>query len=174
MNAALTIMQATNWAKYSFEEWSRQLGAWINGDNERLVMVVKTMPTKRITQEQRETLLAMYMNNESLVDRLRVKRTGTCCQIDNNEARAIHKLFLDIQSIDDEIVQEWIGAIWSHYVMNKSIRDIALSNDTYVSQIQQDIKCGLAFIKSRYPNLKFEKFTKKQIGGVEDLGRNCA
>ena len=163
MTAALTIMQATNWAKFSFEDWARQLGAWINGDNEKMVMVVKAMPTKRITQKQREELLAMYMRDEGLVDRLRVRRTGTCCQLDNNEARAIHKMFLDLQSIDDDVVQEWIGAIWSHYVMNNSIRDIAVSSDTYISQIQQDIKCGLAFIKSRYPHFTFDKFTKKPL-----------
>ena len=120
------------------------------------------MPTKRFTQKQREDLLAMYMRDESLIDRLRVRRTGTCCQLDNNEARAIHKLFLDLQSIDDEIVQEWISAIWSHYVMSNSIRDIAESNDTHIAQIQQDIKCGLAFIKSRYPHFKFDKFAKKE------------
>jgi hypothetical protein len=63
--------------------------------------------------------------------------------------------------IDDEIVQEWISTISSHYVMNNSIRDIATNNDTYVAQIQQDIKCGLAFIKSRYPHFTFDKFAKK-------------
>lgn len=161
MNAAITIMQATNWKKYSFEEWCRQLGAWINGDNEIMVRVVKTMPTKRITQQQREKLMAMYMNDVELKDRLCVRRKGTCCQLDSNEARAIHKLFLDIQAIDDEVVEEWISVIWSHYVMGNSVRDIAKSNDTYVSQIQQDIKCGLAFIKSRYPHFLIEKFLKK-------------
>ncbi|MDM1760678.1 MULTISPECIES: hypothetical protein [unclassified Acinetobacter] len=163
MNAAVTIMQATDWKKYSFEEWCRQLGAWINGDNETMVRVVKTMPTKRITQQQREKLLAMYMNDVELKDRLCVRRKGTCCELDSNEARAIHKLFLDIQAIDDEVVNEWISAIWSHYVMGSSVRDIAKSNDTYVSQIQQDIKCGLAFVKSRYPNFIIEKFVKKEV-----------
>ena len=163
MNAAVTIMQATDWKKYSFEEWCRQLGAWINGDNETMVRVVKTMPTKRITQQQREKLLAMYMNDVELKDRLCVRRKGTCCELDSNEARAIHKLFLDIQAIDDEVVNEWISAIWSHYVMGSSVRDIANSNDTYVSQIQQDIKCGLAFVKSRYPNFIIEKFVKKEV-----------
>lgn len=161
MNAALTIMQATNWAKFSFEDWLRQFGAWMNGDSETMVMVVKTMPTKRITQDQRDKLLAMYMNDEKLKDRLCVQRRGTCCQIDNNEARAIHKLILDIQAIDDEIVQEWVSAIWSHYVMGNSLRDIAESNDTSVLQIRQDIKCGLAFIKSRYPRFKIDIFEKK-------------
>ena len=161
MNAALTIMQATNWAKFSFEDWLRQFGAWMNGDSETMVMVVKTIPTKRITQEQREKFLAMYMQDEKLKDRLCVQRRGTCCQIDNNEARAIHKLILDIQAINDEIVQEWVSALWSHYVMGNSLRDIAESNDTSVLQIRQDIKCGLAFIKSRYPRFKIDIFEKK-------------
>ncbi|WP_298144367.1 hypothetical protein [uncultured Acinetobacter sp.] len=171
MNAAVQqqhILQATDWSKYSFENWARQLGAWINGDNETMTRIVKTMPTKRVTQEQREKLMAAYMGDESLIDRLCVKRRGTCCQLDNNEARAIHKIFLDLNAIDDEIVEEWVGTVWSHYVMDNSIREIATSNDTHIAQIQQDIKCGLAFIKSRYPHFKFDKFTKK------DLSEKCA
>jgi len=154
------ILQAVDWSKYSFEEWCRQLGAWLNGDTETMVKIVKTMPTKRITQKQREKLMAMYMSDETLKDRLCTRRKGTCCQLNDNEARAIHRLLIDLQSIDDEILQEWIGAIWWHYVMGESIRDIAKSNDTYGSQIQQDIKCGLAFIKSRYPHFQIEKFIK--------------
>lgn len=154
------ILQAVDWSKYSFEEWCRQLGAWLNGDTETMVKIVKIMPTKRITQKQREKLMAMYMSDETLKDRLSTRRKGTCCQLNDNEARAIHRLILDLQSIDDEVLQEWIGAIWWHYVMGESIRDIAKSNETYGSQIQQDIKCGLAFIKSRYPHFHIEKFIK--------------
>lgn len=154
------ILQAVDWSKYSFEEWCRQLGAWLNGDTETMVKIVKSMPTKRITQKQREKLMAMYMSDETLKDRLCTRRKGTCCQLNDNEARAIHRLLIDLQSIDDEILQEWMGAIWWHYVMGESIRDIAKSNDTYGSQIQQDIKCGLAFIKSRYPYFQIEKFIK--------------
>lgn len=164
MTAALTIMQTTDWSRYSFEDWLRQFGAWINGDTETMVRVVKTMPTKRITQQQREKLLAMYMNDKTLKDRLCIQRRGTCCQLNSNEARAVNKLILDIQSIQDEIVQDWVSTIWSHYVMSNSIRDIAASNDTNIAQIQQDIKCGLAFIKSRYPHFTFDKFTKKTNG----------
>lgn len=160
---ALTIMQATDWKKYSFEEWCRQLGAWMNGDNERMVRVVKTMPTKRITQKQREKLLTMYMKDKQMKDRLRVRREGTCCQLDDNEARAIHKLFLDIQVIEDEILQEWISSVWSHHVMNSSLRHIAQGSNIAVNQVRQDIKCGLAFIKSRYPHFNFETFEKKIV-----------
>ena len=169
MNAAITIMQATDWKKYSFEEWCRQLGAWINGDNETMVRIVKTMPTKRITQKKKEALLAMYMKDEKFIDRLKVQRKGVCCELNSNEARAIQKLLIDLQSIDDVVVQDWIGSIWWHYVMGESVRDIAKSNETYIAQIQQDIKCGLAFIKSRYPYFLFEKFIKdeKQINDIE-------
>lgn len=158
MNAAITIMQATNWKKYSFEEWCRQLGAWINGDNETMVRVVKTMPTKRITQQQREKLMAMYMNDVELKDRLCVRRKGTCCQLDSNEARAIQRLFLDIQSIEDEILQEWISTIWSHHVLGNSLREIASNNNSSVNQIRQDLKCAKAYIKSRHSYFKFEEF----------------
>ncbi|SPL69310.1 hypothetical protein [Acinetobacter stercoris] len=160
MNAAVTIMQATDWKKYSFEEWCRQLGAWINGDNETMVRIVKTMPTKRITQKQREQLLAMYMNDENLKDRLCVRRKGTCCELDSNEARAIQRLFLDIQLIEDEILQEWISSVWSHHVLGNSLRDIAASCEIPVNQVRQDLKCGLAFIKCRYSHFSFETFNK--------------
>ena len=160
MNAALTIMQTTDWTKYCFEEWCRQLGAWINGDNETMVRVVKTMPTKRITQQQRERLMAMYMNDEKLKDRLCVRRKGTCCELDDYEARAIQRLFLDIQIIEDDILQEWISSIWSHHVLGNSLRDIAINCDTSVNQVRQDLKCGLAFIKSRYSHFSFETFEK--------------
>lgn len=154
------ILQAVDWSKYSFEEWCRQLGAWINGDTETMVKIVKTMPTKRITQKQREQLMAMYMSDETLKDRLSIRRKGTCCQLNDNEARGVHKLFIDMQLIEDNILQEWISAIWSHHVMGDSLRDIAQSNETSVNQIRQDLKCGMAYIKSRYPYLWFETFRK--------------
>lgn len=160
MNAKLTIMQTTDWTKFTFEGWCRQLGAWINGDTEKMVRVVKTMPTKRITQKQREKLLAMYMNDEQLKVRLCIKKTGTCCQLNENEARAIQRLFMDLQLIEDEVLQEWISAIWSHHVLGNSLREIAAGCDTSVNQIRQDLKCGFAYIKSRYSHFAFEVFTK--------------
>lgn len=154
------ILQTVDWSKYSFEEWCRQLGAWINGDNETMVMVVKTMPTKRITQQQREKLMAMYMNDEKLKDRLCTRRRGTCCQLNDNEARAIHRLIIDIQLVEDHILQDWVSSIWSHHVMGNSLRDIAKDSDTSVNQIRQDLKCGLAYIKSRHSQFAFETFAK--------------
>ena len=160
MNAAVTIMQAMDWTKFSAEDWFRQFGAWMNGDTETMVVMVKTMPTRRITQEQRERLLAMYMSDKTLKDRLCTQRRGIRCQIDDNEARAIQRVIIELKTIDDEIVQEWVSTLWSHYVMGNSLRDIAESNDTSVLQIRQDLKCGLAFVKCRYPHLTFDMFKK--------------
>lgn len=154
------ILQAVDWSRFSFEEWCRQLGAWLNGDTETMVKIVKTMPTKRITQKQREKLIAMYMSDENLKDRLCIRRKGTCCELNDNEARAIHRLIIDIKLIEDHILQEWISAIWLHHVMGNSLRDIAQSNDTSVNQIRQDLKCGMAYIKSRNPHFRFETFEK--------------
>ncbi|EHU1292368.1 hypothetical protein A1E44_RS18910, partial [Acinetobacter baumannii] len=82
------------------------------------------------------------------------------CELNDNEARAIHRLIIDIKLIEDNILQEWISAIWSHHVMGNSLRDIAQSNDTSVNQIRQDLKCGMAYIKSRNPHFRFETFEK--------------
>lgn len=100
------------------------------------------------------------MGDESFKDRLCTRRKGTCCQLNDNEARAIHKIIIDMKLIEDEILQEWISAIWSHHVMGNSLREIAQSNDTSVNQIRQDLKCGLAYIKSRNPHFSFETFEK--------------
>lgn len=160
MNSKLTIMQTTDWSKYTFEEWCRQLGAWINGDSEKMVRIVKTMPTKRITQSQREKLLSMYMNDEGLRDRLCISKTGTCCQLNENEARAIQRLFIDLLQIEDEILHGWISAIWSHHVLGNSLREIAKECATSVNQVRQDLKCGYAYIKSRNAHFSFETFKK--------------
>lgn len=44
--------------------------------------------------------------------------------------------------------------------MGNSLRDIAQSNDTSLNLIRQDLKCGLAYIKSHNPHFTFENFTK--------------
>lgn len=101
------------------------------------------------------------MNDEKLKDRFYIRRRGTCCQLNENEARAIQRLFLDLQLINDQVLQEWISAIWSHHVLNNSLRKIAENCDTSVNQVRQNLKCGFAFIKSRYSHFTFETFEKK-------------
>lgn len=122
MNAPVTTMQA--------KDWFLQFDAQMNGDTETMVGMVKPMPTRRLTQYQRECLLTMYMKDKTLKDRLCTQRRGVRYQVDNNEARVIIKL----KTIEDEIVQEWISTLWSNYVMCNSLRNIAENNDTFILQ----------------------------------------
>lgn len=50
MNAAVTIIQATDWTRFSTEDWFRQFGAWMNGDTETKRLVYKTIPTKKLSR----------------------------------------------------------------------------------------------------------------------------
>ena len=61
MNAAVTIMQAINWKERSFEDWLRQFGVWCDYYPENKRMIVKSTPDRKLTQEQREWLIAEYM-----------------------------------------------------------------------------------------------------------------
>lgn len=152
MNAAVTILQATDWARFSTEDWFRQFGAWMNGDTETKKLVYKSLPTRKLTQKQREELIAKYMNDENFHEpRL---RKGTACLISDNEARAFQRIILDIRQIESEPLQEWVDVLWNIYVENKSLRETSLYFDTSLLQIRQDIKCGLAFVGGRYPALK--------------------
>lgn len=151
MNAA-TIMQTTDWSRFSVEDWFRQFGAWMNGDTERVTHIVKAIPVKKLSEKEREALLANYLSDENIKDRLRVDRRGVRCQINDNEARAIQRIIIELRSIENEIVNDWVDALWCHYVMGNSLREIADRKETSVLQIRQDMKCGVAFIVGRYAN----------------------
>ncbi|MND91020.1 hypothetical protein D3C80_831270 [compost metagenome] len=154
MSAVATIMQTTDWSKFSTEDWFRQFGAWINGDSERKQKFYKTLPTKKLSKKQREELLTQYMNDENFKDPSFHK--GVSCQINDNEARAFQRIILDLRQHESEILQEWLDVIWCVCVDNNKLRKAAALFETSTIQIRQDMKCGLAFISGRYPNLKTE------------------
>ncbi|NCI78528.1 hypothetical protein, partial [Acinetobacter kanungonis] len=112
MNAAVTILQSTDWARFSTEDWFRQFGAWMNGDTETVRVMLKSIPTKKLTQKQREELISQYMNDFSIKER--VHRKGVVCQITDNAARAFQRIILDIRAMDSEILQDWMYVLWSH------------------------------------------------------------
>lgn len=158
MNAAVTIMQATDWSKFSTEDWFRQFGAWINGNTENKRKFYKCISVKKLTQQQREALLTQYMNDPEFKEpRL---RRGVACQITDNEARAFQRIVLDIRAIDSEPLQDWMDAVWQICVENKKLREVAEMYETSTIQIRQDMKCALAFISGRYPNLNADLLQK--------------
>lgn len=152
MNAKLTIMQTTEWSKYSTEDWFRQFGAWINGDSVRKQKFYKAYPKKKLSKNQREEMLAKYMNDEGFKEPTFSK--GITCEISDNEARAFQRIILDLRQHESEVLQDWLNVIWYVYVEDKKLREAALNFDTSTIQIRQNMKCGFAFISGRYPNLK--------------------
>jgi hypothetical protein len=154
MNAAVTIIQATDWTRFSTEDWFRQFGAWMNGDTETKRLVYKTIPTKKLTQKQREDLIAQYLRDENFKEPQ--LRRGVVCNISDNEARAFQRIILDIRQIESESLQDWVDAVWQIFVENRKLREVAQMYETSTIQIRQDMKCALAFISGRYPNLKSE------------------
>ena len=151
MNAAVTIMQATDWSKYSLEGWLRQFGAWINGNTEVKRKFYKSIPKKKLTEMQRIKMLEYYMKDESFKEP--VDRKGVVCQLSDNEARAFQRIILDIRNMESEVLQDWMDVLWEVYVDGVKLRAVATTFETSTIQIRQDLKCGLAFISGRYPNL---------------------
>lgn len=158
MNVAATIMQTTDWSKFSTEDWFRQFGAWINGNTENKRKFYKCITSKKMTQKQREAVLAQYMNDEEFKEPH--QRRGVACQITDNEARAFQRIVLDIRALDSEPLQDWMDAVWQICVEDKKLREVALMFETSTIQIRQDMKCALAFISGRYPNLKSDLLQK--------------
>lgn len=152
MNTVATIMQTTDWSKFSTEDWFRQFGAWINGSTENKRKFYKCLNVKKLTQKQREDLLVLYMNDVEFKEPQH--RRGIVCQITDNEARAFQRIVLDIRAIESEPLQEWMDAIWQVCVEDKKLREVAEMFETSTIQLRQDTKCALAFISGRYPNLK--------------------
>lgn len=158
MNTVVTIIQATDWTRFSTENWFRQFGAWMNGNTETKRLVYKTIPTKKLTQKQREDLIAQYLSDENFKEPQ--LRRGVACQISDNEARAFQRIILDIRQIESEPLQDWVDAVWQIFVENRKLREVAQMYETSTIQIRQDMKCALAFISGRYPNLKSDLLQK--------------
>ncbi|MCH4245957.1 hypothetical protein [Acinetobacter gerneri] len=158
MNAAVTILQVTDWSRFSAEDWFRQFGAWMNGDTETKKLVYKTIPTRKLSQKEREELIAQYMNDENFKEPK--LRRGVVCQISDNEARAFQRIILDIRQIDSDPLQDWMDAVWQVCVENRKLREVAAMYETSTIQIRQDMKCALAFLSGRYPSLKSELLQK--------------
>ncbi|MHA3054686.1 hypothetical protein [Acinetobacter sp. ANC 4633] len=106
----------------------------------------------RIANSAVETRRSVFV--KSIVVSTSHLRRGIVCQITDNEARAFQRIILDIRAIDSKTLQDWIDAVWQICVEDKKLREVAKMYETSTIQIRQDMKCALAFISGRYPNLK--------------------
>lgn len=160
MNAAVQqqhILQAVDWSRFTLEEWLYQFGAWMNsvsGTRGRSVnpiavamdqAVVKRKQQKKLPEAENSQIIANYF---TVQDRPKRNRSSIVCQIDDNEARAVQKLILDIQG-QSEILDDWMDAVISRYFYGNSWSQMVTENRSQ-NDARSDVKCGLAALHSRY------------------------
>ena len=166
------IMQAVDWSKHSLEEWLYQFGAWMNsvsgvcGNSVNPIAVamdqavVKQKIAKLTEQQKKEIIAAHFLDSE----KPKLTRSNITCLIDDNEARAVQRLILDMQG-QSEIMDEWMDAIicryfygnsWSQMVkweMNPVGDEVKIYSE---NDARADVKCGLAALHCRYGFIEYK------------------
>ena len=175
MNAMVkvqNIMQAVDWGKYSLEEWLYQFGAWMNsvsGICGKSINPIAVAMDEAIVK-QRKFKLGVRKTRQIIADSMlseekpKLSRVGVVCEIDDNEARAVQRLILDMQG-QSEIMDEWMDAIicryfygnsWSQMVkwgMNPVGDKVKIYSE---NDARADVKCGLAALHCRYKFIEYK------------------
>ena len=175
MNAMVkvqNIMQAVDWSKHSLEEWLYQFGAWMNsvsgvcGSSVNPIAVamdqavVKQKIAKLTEQQKKEIIAAHFLDGE----KPKLTRSNITCLIDDNEARAVQRLILDMQG-QSEIMDEWMDAIICRYFYGNSWSQMVKWEMNPVGDMvkmysendaRADVKCGLAALHCRYKFIEYK------------------
>ncbi|QIC69789.1 hypothetical protein [Acinetobacter indicus] len=165
MNAAVEkthIMQVVDWSKYSLEEWLYQFGAWMNsvsGVCGKSINPIAVAMDEAVIKQRKFKLgvkkTCQIIADSMLVeDKPRLTHTNIVCQIDDNEARAVQRLILDMQG-QSEIIDEWMDAIIDRYFYGNSWSEMVRENRTQADS-RMDVRCGLAALHSRYGFIKYK------------------
>ena len=166
------IMQAVDWSKHSLEEWLYQFGAWMNsvsgvcGNSVNPIAVamdqavVKQKIAKLTEQQKKEIIAAHFLDSE----KPKLTRSNITCLIDDNEARAVQRLILDMQG-QSEIMDEWMDAIICRYFYGNSWSQMVKWEMNPVGDMvkmysendaRADVKCGLAALHCRYKFIEYK------------------
>ena len=173
MNAAVNhIMQSVDWTRFSLEEWLYQFGAWMNsvsgvcGNSVNPIAVamdqavVKQKIAKLTEQQKKEIIAAHFLDSE----KPKLTRSNITCLIDDNEARAVQRLILDMQG-QSEIMDEWMDAIICRYFYGNSWSQMVKWEMNPVGDMvkmysendaRADVKCGLAALHCRYKFIEYK------------------
>ena len=175
MNAMVkvqNIMQAVDWSKHSLEEWLYQFGAWMNsvsgvcGNSVNPIAVamdqavVKQKIAKLTEQQKKEIIAAHFLDSE----KPKLTRSNITCLIDDNEARAVQRLILDMQG-QSKIMDEWMDAIICRYFYGNSWSQMVKWEMNPVGDMvkmysendaRADVKCGLAALHCRYKFIEYK------------------
>lgn len=164
MNAAVNhIMQVVDWSRFDLEGWLYQFGAWMNsvsgacGKSINPIAVamdqavVKQKIAKLTEQQKKEIIAAHFFDTE----KPKLTQSNITCLIDDNEARAVQRLILDMQG-QSEIMDEWMNAIICRYFYGNSWSQMCNESRTGVDA-KFDVKCGLAALHCRYGFIEYKK-----------------
>jgi hypothetical protein len=156
MTAAVTIMQAVDWTRFDLEGWLYQFGAWMNtvsgtcGKSINPIAVamdqaVVKQKIQKLSDEQKEKIIADHFLSDT---KPKLIRSKTTCLIDDNEARAVQRLILDMQG-QSEILDDWMNAIICRYFYGSPWSAMATEDRTQMDA-RMDVKCGIAALHARY------------------------
>ena len=175
MNAMVkvqNIMQAVDWSKHSLEGWLYQFGAWMNsvsgvcGNSVNPIAVAMDQAVVK----QRKFKLGVRKTRQIIADSMlseekpKLSRSGVVCGIDDNEARAVQRLILDMQG-QSEIMDEWMDAIICRYFYGNSWAQMVKWEMNPVGDMvkmysendaRADVKCGLAALHCRYKFIEYK------------------
>lgn len=164
-------MQAVDWSKYSLEEWLYQFGAWMNsvsGTCGKSINPIAVAMDEAVIK-QRKFKLGVRKTRQIIADSMlseekpKLSRVGVVCEIDDNEARAVQRLILDMQG-QSEIMDEWMDAIIDRYFYGNSWPNMVIKvgrvdMPTIIRSemdARSDVKCGLAALHTRYSFIRYK------------------
>ena len=170
------IMQAVDWSRFDLEGWLYQFGAWQNsvkGTCGRPVnpiatamdaAVVKRKKFKLGVRKKRQ-IIADVMSRDDVEFMPKKKQTpkDIVCEITDNEARSVQRLVLDLYGQSD-VMDDWLDAVVDRYFYFNSWSEMVIkigqiNNPTIIRSkygAEQDVKCGLAVLHSRYKFIEYK------------------
>lgn len=167
MNAMVNehILQAVDWSRFDLEEWLCQFGAWQNSTkgtcgkslNPIAVAmdqaVIKRKKLKLGVKKQRQIIADGMLSDSDFLPKKKQTPKDTVCQINDNEARAVQRLVLDMMG-RSEVLDEWLDAIIDRYFYFNSWSEMVTDTRTGVDA-KYDVKCGMAALHVKYPFITF-------------------
>ena len=163
MNAAVNhIMQVIDWSRFDLEGWLYQFGAWmgsVSGTCGKSINPIAVAMDEAVIK-QRKFKLGVRKTRQIIADYMledekpKLSRQNTICQIDDNEARAVQRLILDMQG-QSEIMDGWMDAIICRYFYGNSWSQMCNESRTGVDA-KFDVKCGLAALHCRYGFIEYK------------------
>lgn len=87
-------------------------------------------------------------NYFTIEDKPKTNRSNNACKINDNEARAVQRLILDMHG-HSEILDDWMSALVDRYFYGRSWSQM-VRTDRIQNEARSDVRCGLAALHSRY------------------------